>query len=242
MNAPQQIGFAEIPGWPRYRVSSDGVVWTNKLKAYGGWRPLVARPASNGYPRVSLSHLNAKRDFHVHELVLLAFVGPRPEPGHVCRHINGDPTDNRLSNLSWGTCAENEADKEAHGRRPHGSRVFGAKLTDELVREIRQRYATGEPQSSLLETFAISRPTLIRLLRGKTWAHVDLPDFDGRPCKQGKPADGEGHHFAKLTDSAVRSIRVEALAGAKSESLATKYGVSRSCIGHVLARRTWDHI
>ena len=36
----------------------------------------------------------------VAELVLTAFIGPKP-PGAVARHLNGDKTDNRLENLSW---------------------------------------------------------------------------------------------------------------------------------------------
>lgn len=28
-----------------------------------------------------------------------------------CRHLNGNPVDNRLENLCWGTHSENEYDK-----------------------------------------------------------------------------------------------------------------------------------
>jgi len=41
-------------------------------------------------------------------------VGPCPE-GHVTRHLNGDPTDNRLENLRWGTRSENQRDSVKHG-------------------------------------------------------------------------------------------------------------------------------
>lgn len=51
----------------------------------------------------------------VHVLVLEAFVGPCP-PRMECRHLNGNPADNRLENLRWGTRKENSADRKAHGR------------------------------------------------------------------------------------------------------------------------------
>ncbi|AKC03065.1 HNH endonuclease [Gordonia phage Gsput1] len=50
----------------------------------------------------------------VHRLVLEAFVGARPE-GMVCRHLNGDPADNRLENLQWGTYSSNSIDAYEHG-------------------------------------------------------------------------------------------------------------------------------
>lgn len=50
----------------------------------------------------------------IHHLVLHAFVGPRP-PGLECRHLNGNPADNRVCNLKWGTASENVLDKQLHG-------------------------------------------------------------------------------------------------------------------------------
>jgi hypothetical protein len=50
----------------------------------------------------------------VHKLVLLAFVGPNP-PKYECLHANGDPADNRLVNLRWGTRSENIQDAVRHG-------------------------------------------------------------------------------------------------------------------------------
>lgn len=69
-----------------------------------------------GHIRVSLSRSGKKaaRRF-VHNIVLTAFVGSCPE-GMQCRHLDGDPLNNRLSNLAWGTPRENSDDRIAHGR------------------------------------------------------------------------------------------------------------------------------
>jgi hypothetical protein len=45
---------------------------------------------------------------------MAAFVGPCPEGMEVC-HNNGDPTDNRMENLRYGTHSSNEQDKLIHG-------------------------------------------------------------------------------------------------------------------------------
>lgn len=57
----------------------------------------------------------------VHHAVLEAFTGPRP-PGLVCRHLNDNPSDNRLENLMWGTASENMADRIRNGIHHYSKR------------------------------------------------------------------------------------------------------------------------
>ncbi len=49
----------------------------------------------------------------VHELVLVAFVGPRPAKLEA-RHGDGDEKNNRLDNLKWDTRGNNSRDKKWH--------------------------------------------------------------------------------------------------------------------------------
>jgi hypothetical protein len=55
------------------------------------------------------------RNRAVHQLVLEAFVGPRPE-GLVCCHRDDNSFNNHLSNLRWDTPQANERDKIRNGR------------------------------------------------------------------------------------------------------------------------------
>jgi hypothetical protein len=62
------------------------------------------------------------RQLFVHRLVLEAFIGPCP-PGMMCRHLNGNPSDNRLENLRWGTPKENAEDSTRHGTHANGNKL-----------------------------------------------------------------------------------------------------------------------
>lgn len=55
-----------------------------------------------------------RRTRYVHQLVLEAFVGPRPE-GQEVRHLNDEPKDNRLVNLAYGTASANMHDRVRNG-------------------------------------------------------------------------------------------------------------------------------
>lgn len=105
--------WAPVPGHPLHQVSTYGRVKNPKGKLIG--KPNHVR----GYVRVSLPGGDVRL---VHQVVLEAFVGPRPT-GHQSRHLNGIPTDNRLSNLRWGTAAENVADQFIHGHRQRSERM-----------------------------------------------------------------------------------------------------------------------
>jgi len=106
-DAPEdEVDFREVPGFPGYRVGSDGRVWGSRRagRGYGltrEWRvlkPYLLRPGPTF--TVSLYRERERHALRVDGVVLLAFVGPCPQ-GFEVEHANGDPLDNRLDNLRY---------------------------------------------------------------------------------------------------------------------------------------------
>lgn len=106
--------WRRVPGITGYLVSDAGRVMSTRREQVRILRPGRLR---KGYLGVNLG-----RSYRVHRLVLEAFVGPCPE-GQEARHLNGDPADNRLENLAWGTSSENKADMIAMGRHNQASKT-----------------------------------------------------------------------------------------------------------------------
>lgn len=103
------MSWRAIPGWEGlYEVSIDGQV--RALRKGQIMRPFTTE---KGYQRVYLYRTPRVQRVRIHTAVLHAFIGPRPA-GMVTRHLDGDPANNHLSNLAWGTHAENVADKMRH--------------------------------------------------------------------------------------------------------------------------------
>lgn len=107
----------------------------------------------------------------VHRMVLEAFAGPCPE-GMECRHLDGNPVNNELSNLVWGTRTENVADTKKHGRMfvARGELCGKAKLTAERVLEMRARRRGGALLSALAQDFGVTPQAAGWICSGKRWA------------------------------------------------------------------------
>jgi hypothetical protein len=130
-----------IPGYESsYEVSDLGNVRSvGRRDALGRRRQGIAlspRRVTRDHLAVALYKSGVRRNAQVHVLVLEAFVGPRPDGLDGC-HWNGDPTDNRLTNLRWDTRSANMADSVRHGTHSMASRTHcprGHEYTPENTR------------------------------------------------------------------------------------------------------------
>lgn len=96
--------FKPIPNYPQYSVSKAGQVYSTRSGKL--LRPWLHQSEVNQYYRIRLYNKHGSRRFFVHELVMLAWSGPKPRHKEV-DHINKVPTDNRLSNLRYVSKSQN---------------------------------------------------------------------------------------------------------------------------------------
>lgn len=160
------LNVKQIPNHPNYTITKDGQVWS---KRYGRWRkPSVGR---HGHLHV-VFHKNKTQC--VHRLVLETHVGPCPE-GMECRHIDGNPANNNLRNLKWGTHKENAQDMVKHGTstllNKFGEKNFRSKLSDRDRRLIFSVYHDGTYlQQELADHFNIDQTTIHYIVQNSRWA------------------------------------------------------------------------
>lgn len=164
-----------IPDYPGYCAHSDGYILSchnNKWGYSPTWRKL--HPGVNnkfGRQVVVLVDKTGKHcTFHVHRIVLMAFVGPCPDGMEAC-HNDGDASNNSLSNLRWDTPENNYADMRNHGKKK-GEKHHLAKLTNAMVLEIRSRAASGETHQSIANSLNIQRRNVGKIVDGTRWGHV----------------------------------------------------------------------
>jgi NUMOD4 motif-containing protein/HNH endonuclease len=159
----------------RYQVSSFGRVRSFLFSQSG--RIMRLDIASNGYVRV---HFQFKQTWLLHRLVATVFL-PNPQSLPVVNHIDGNPRNNTLSNLEWVTYSDNmrhswrklQTYKNRVAVSPRGEAQHAAKLTEQKVREIRQRYAAKEMGAHRLgKIYGVSKRAVFAVIKRQTWAHV----------------------------------------------------------------------
>lgn len=159
-------GFRVITGFSRYAVSDRGDV-----ASFINGRLKKCWVDGRGYPSVGLQTDEGKTKIRrVHVLVAAAFIGPRAEGMETC-HIDGNPLNNHVSNLRYGTGAENLADKRRHGRVLVGENHPNAKLTRLQIAQIRSEYKrehrTKSNSKELSLKYGVCMQTIAKIVFGR---------------------------------------------------------------------------
>ena len=123
-----------------------------------------------GYYKLGLYKNKKRKDFTVHRLVMLTFVGPS---NLQVNHKNGIKTDNRLSNLEYVSQTENI--RHSYDNKLHdlfGENNSQAKLTEGQVLEIRNLIKEGLTSKEIAQKYLVSRGAIDGIKTGRTWKHL----------------------------------------------------------------------
>ena len=101
----------------------------------------------------------------VHQLVAITFIGPVPD-GKEVLHTNGDPSDNRITNLRYGTRRENILDVYKTGRA-------WRKLTTGDVHKIRELIDQGAPFAQIAQKYGVAPISIYRIKCGGTFSWLE---------------------------------------------------------------------
>lgn len=169
--------FRELLEWPGYRVSNWGRVQSNRGR-YSLWEHRnewidLKITKSRQYLQVRLYRSDGKPFARrVHRLVLEAFVGRRPR-GMQCRHLDGNPQNNRLDNICWGTPRQNY-DDSIHHEKFRGEKNPRAILNEPMVRLFRRLILEAMTVKEISEEFNVGLNTVRLAAKGVTWKHVTI--------------------------------------------------------------------
>lgn len=167
--------WKDIPGYEnKYQASNMGRIRSLNHKVRGichfmgeeFYRNVKGRILKPGrfskYGHVSVVLGHGAIGSPVHQLVMKTFVGEPPE-GMEVLHNNGDPADNRLENLRYGTRTENILDVYKQGK-------VWRKLSVDDVQAIRFGFYCGISGAELSRMFGVSQSIICAIRKGRIYA------------------------------------------------------------------------
>jgi len=170
---PNCGGAYEVSNLGRVRSTNRTLITKRGVSKNISSKLLYVKITGDGYPSVQFAHLTTgkRQPIKIHYLVMLTFIGPRPEGAHT-RHLDGNPMNNRLNNLVYGTAKENRQDSIKHGTCVMGSRHYRTTLSEQDVLEIREKNKEGMSIIELSEFYLVDKQVIYRILERLTWKHL----------------------------------------------------------------------
>jgi hypothetical protein len=178
------------PTYNRYAASACGMIFSQPALSRKGMSKSSIAPRAEHWVCVSQFVVQAKytppyKKFRItqdgftkivsaHRFILECWDSVQPRK-IVVRHLDGNPLNNNLKNLKYGTVKENVDDAFKHnGNYAEGTRNGRSKLTEDDVREIRNRYDSGERLSKISVDYPhITTVSVKNAAKRITWIHVD---------------------------------------------------------------------
>lgn len=147
----------------RYEISTEGRVMSFWRDPDGH----ILKPAKNKSGHWQC-YIGGKTQ-RIHRLVLEHFGGKQPTSLHECCHIDGNPDNNHISNLRWGTRQDNINDRAKHGTTAIGRKNGLNKLTESEILAIRKLRKEGVEVSALAKKYGVCKSNISQITLRQTW-------------------------------------------------------------------------
>lgn len=157
--------FGSLP----YLIFSNGAIYGPSGKR------LKVRPNSDGYAVVTMGKKTVQRSTKfVHRLVAELFLD-NPNDYSDVDHLDGDRMNADMDNLEWTTHEENVG--RAYRKGSYSGRYVGeknpkARLTAEIVLQLRKEYKAGTTIMELHHKYGYPYNTIGNAVRYKTWTEL----------------------------------------------------------------------
>lgn len=126
-----------------------------------------------------------------------------------------------LDNLAWGTNAQNQADRIAHGTSSRGTNAPANVLSDAQVLQI---FKDPRPTRAIAFDYSVNAETVRRIKAGKTWVWLTGASPQAGLCR------GSLHRHSKLNELQVMAIKSDLRTYAE---IAAEHGVNQATVGKI---------
>jgi len=191
------------------------------------------KPTGSCYIRkqVKLCKGSNSSTFNVARLVAQAFI-PNSFDHPFVLHLDDDATNNRASNLEWGTHQENCFQAASRDRLKYGQEHWQSSLSDVDRGRAYEMLLGGERINDVAQKFHVSRQSISDLKRGKIKGYEEI-----KRARVG--LRGAENKRSTLNEQQAIEIKRKLRGGRKCIDLAKEYGVASSTISAIKRGVNW---
>ena len=160
----------------KYQVINMGRI-KSLSRIENGFTERILNPVTiRGYRYIGLSTKGKTKLVRVHRLVAIHFI-PNPVNKPTVNHKNGIKYDNRVDNLEWATCGENNKHAIDTGLKKvlKGESVNNAMLSNAQALEI---FNSKEDNNILSSQYNVSVGQIRAIKRGSRWSSITGKHFN----------------------------------------------------------------
>lgn len=160
----------EVPDFPMYYATECGRVISRhrgRLKFING------KLDKDGYVQLILRKEKVSYYKRLHRIIAETFT-PNDNPNCVVAHIDGNISNNCVTNLKYCTQKENIYDKFTHGTMPIGEDVHNSEINREIAFKIKTMLNLGFSTKFISKELRIAKSIADNIKYGKTWNHVEV--------------------------------------------------------------------
>ncbi len=167
--------WKDIPGTDGiYQVSNYGRLKSFRRDAING--KIMNLASVKGFQTANIKINGKYKSCLVHKIVAENFLTKPSEKHTYVTHIDGNVSNNHVSNLKWITKEENYQKVLEHlgaaNRNRIGKFAPYAKLTPEDVKHIKNMLFLGVKQKVIAKMFCVSEMQITRIKKGINWSEV----------------------------------------------------------------------
>ena len=147
-----------------YGITENGMVWSYKSNKF--LKPKVNR---GGYEEVILYINNKRKTVSIHRLVGIVYLYNLNNKPHI-NHIDGNKSNNDVSNLEWVTPSENMKHATKNGlSKSMGEDNGNTNLKKIQVEEMRKDHINRKIGEKTWKKYNISRTQYYRIINNESW-------------------------------------------------------------------------
>lgn len=145
----------QIEGTSNYFVTEDGRVFNQDKQVYLKPHWSGNRKRNNRYLIVSISIGGTISKRKIHRMVAQAFI-ENPNNYPQVNHIDGDRSNNKVSNLEWCNNSRNQLHAYDHNLHKSGEDHAQSKFSNDEVHNMRESRKAGMKMKDIASTFKVS--------------------------------------------------------------------------------------